>query len=163
MIDVDFIPHFLVVTLQVPEAPDVARTITCRCSFLFAFPFSNHLCSLGLLHFAGMMFTTFIILFIFWKHFEHIMFYDVIQDKANEGKLRIASLCEQVQHHQDKVFNLYQQFDSAFGNFKASKDNGAFQATVKKINSEHKTEVQAMQDLQTKLKNENSEAADKVI
>lgn len=88
--------------------------------------------------------------------------FSISTDKQSEGKLRVAGLCERVQQRQDKIGSHYKQLEDAMTHFKSSKDLNAFQTTHKKINAEHKADVQALQELQGKLKTECAEVADKV-
>lgn len=52
------------------------------------------------------------------------------------------------------------QFEDAIVKLKSSKDLSAFGAATKKVNTDHKTETQAITDLANSLK--GSDAADKV-
>jgi len=88
--------------------------------------------------------------------------FSISKDKQSEGKLRIAGICERVQTLQDKITALYSQLETVFTQFKSNKDSHTFQAALKKANAEHKTNVQELQELNSKLKIEGSDAADKV-
>uniref|UniRef100_A0A646QCR6 Dolichyl-diphosphooligosaccharide--protein glycosyltransferase subunit 1 n=1 Tax=Hemiscolopendra marginata TaxID=943146 RepID=A0A646QCR6_9MYRI len=88
--------------------------------------------------------------------------FSITKDEASESKLKIASMCEQVQIHHERRTNIYQHYENAINQFKSSKDNGAFQATQKKLTSEHKNEGQQIVEIINKLKLEASDLAEKV-
>ena len=76
--------------------------------------------------------------------------------------MRVASLIEQIQSTHDKRSALYQSYDDAINKFKSSKDLSSFQAQRKKIDADHKSLTQQIANMQTKLKSENAEIAEKV-
>lgn len=86
----------------------------------------------------------------------------ITKDEASECKMKVSGFCEQLQVHHDKRTTIYQRYEQAINNFKSNKDNSGFQATQKKLNSEHKNETQAIAELLTSLKQEAPEVADKV-
>ena len=77
--------------------------------------------------------------------------------------MRVASLIEDVQSTQDKRSALYQSYDDAIDKFKGGKDQQAFVNSRKKIDADYKQQTQHIQSLQTQLKSEGSELAEKVI
>ncbi|XP_046542465.1 dolichyl-diphosphooligosaccharide--protein glycosyltransferase subunit 1-like [Haliotis rubra] len=88
--------------------------------------------------------------------------FSITKDEAKESRMRVASLLEEVQSAQDKRSALYQSYDDAINKFKSSKDSSAFTSSRKKIDSDYKQLTQQIQTLQTQLKNEGSEASEKV-
>lgn len=77
--------------------------------------------------------------------------------------MRVASLVEEVQSSHDRRSALYQSYDDAINKYKSNKDANAFAATRKKVDGDYKTLTQQINDLQTKLKNEGSDLAEKVM
>ncbi|KAH9381406.1 hypothetical protein HPB48_009014 [Haemaphysalis longicornis] len=84
------------------------------------------------------------------------------QDPAHESKLQVGGLLEKAAATQDRRADLYAQQDAALAKYKSSKDASGFQATLKKINAEHKTLTQNLSDCLAKLKQESAEAAEPV-
>jgi len=76
--------------------------------------------------------------------------------------MRISSLLEEVQSAQDKRSALYQSYDDAIDKFKGSKDLTNFVAQRKKIDADYKQLTQQIQALQSQLKTEGSDMAEKV-
>ena len=76
--------------------------------------------------------------------------------------MRIAALIEEVQGVQDRRSALYQSYEDAVNKFKSNKNQNAFMTNRKKIDADHKQLTQQMATLLSKLKSENSDAADKV-
>lgn len=76
--------------------------------------------------------------------------------------MRVSSLIDEVQSAHDRRSALYQSYDDAINKFKSSKDVTAFSASRKKIDADYKQLTQQIQNLQTQLKAEGSEAAEKV-
>ncbi|KAL1416148.1 hypothetical protein MTO96_006415 [Rhipicephalus appendiculatus] len=79
-----------------------------------------------------------------------------------ESKLQVSGLLEKVAATQDRRADLYARHDEALAKYKASKDASGFQASLKKINAEHKTLTQTLADCLTRLKQESIEAAEPV-
>lgn len=77
--------------------------------------------------------------------------------------MRVASLVEEVQSAHDRRSALYQSYDDAINKYKSTKDANTFAATRKKVDADYKSLTQQISDLQTKLKNEGSDLAEKVI
>ena len=90
------------------------------------------------------------------------MFSTDTQDEASESRMRVSSLIEQVQAGQDRRSALYQSYEDAVNKYKASKDSTSFTANRKKIDADYKQLTQHVGDLQSKLKLEGSDAADRV-
>ncbi len=76
--------------------------------------------------------------------------------------MRVAGLIEQVQGVIDRRSALYQSYDDAINKFKQSKDDKSFGGNCKKINTDYKQLTQQIAGIHTKLKQEGSDAADKV-
>lgn len=76
--------------------------------------------------------------------------------------MRVASLVEEVQSAHDRRSALYQSYDDAINKYKSTKDTNTFAATRKKVDTDYKSLTQQIGDLQTKLKNEGSDLAEKV-
>ncbi|KFM78242.1 Dolichyl-diphosphooligosaccharide--protein glycosyltransferase subunit 1, partial [Stegodyphus mimosarum] len=88
--------------------------------------------------------------------------FSITRDPTKESKLRVSGLVEAIHGHSDKRADIYAKFDEALNKFKHNKDLIHYQATVKKLNAEHKNETQAIADLLLKLKHEGSDVAEKV-
>jgi len=76
--------------------------------------------------------------------------------------MRTASLIEQVQGLHDRRSALYQTYEDAVNKFKANKEQTAFTANRKKIDTDHKQLTQQVAQLQQQLKAEGSDAAEKI-
>lgn len=90
------------------------------------------------------------------------MDFSITKDEAKESKMRVASILEEVQSLQDKRSALYQSFDDAVNKFKSTKDATNFTNSRKKIDGDYKQLTQQIQGLQSQLKNEGADAAEKV-
>ena len=77
--------------------------------------------------------------------------------------MRISSLIEEVQSTHDKRSALYQSYDDAINKFKANKDVSQLMSSRKKIDADYKQLTQQIQNLQAQLKQETSDAAEKVV
>lgn len=88
--------------------------------------------------------------------------FTISKDPAHESKLQVGGLLEKAAATQDRRADLYAQQDAALAKYKTSKDAAGFQATLKKINAEHKTLTQNLADCLAKLKQESTEAAEPV-
>lgn len=84
------------------------------------------------------------------------------KDPTKESKLQIARIIENIHNHCDARADVYAKLDESLSKFKHNKDLSSYQATVKKLNAEHKNETQAVAELLQKLKHEGSDIADKV-
>jgi len=76
--------------------------------------------------------------------------------------MRVASLVEQAQAAHDRRSALYQSYEDAVNKYKSTKDLTMFSANRKKIDTDHKTLSQQIGTIQSKLKAEGADAADKV-
>lgn len=88
--------------------------------------------------------------------------FSITKDEAKESKMRVASILEEVQSLQDKRSALYQSFDDAVNKFKSTKDATSFSNSRKKIDADYKQLTQQIQGLQSQLKNEGADTAEKV-
>jgi len=88
--------------------------------------------------------------------------FSITKDEASESRMRVASMVEQIQATHDKRSALYQSYADAINKFKASKDTSNFYSSRKKIDTDHKSLTQQIAGLQTKLKADSSDIADKV-
>nr|CAG4638394.1 EOG090X04O4 [Cyclestheria hislopi] len=87
--------------------------------------------------------------------------FSITKDEANENRLRVAGIAETVVKHQQKRSALYHQYEEQLNKFKQSKDSNAFQAALKNIQAELKSETQAI-DASAQLKGEGASLAEKV-
>ncbi|XP_076333063.1 dolichyl-diphosphooligosaccharide--protein glycosyltransferase subunit 1 [Tachypleus tridentatus] len=83
-------------------------------------------------------------------------------DPQRENRLHASGLVERILKHQDKLSDIYFQYDAALMKYKVNKDNASYQVTVKKLNSDHKNEVQAIAEALSKMKQDGSELVEKV-
>jgi len=88
--------------------------------------------------------------------------FSITKDEASESRMRVAGLVEEVQAAHDKRSALYQAYEDATNRFKASKDAQRFSADRKKIDMDHKALTAQLGQLQTKLRADSVETADKV-
>ncbi|KAK2177069.1 hypothetical protein NP493_619g00046 [Ridgeia piscesae] len=104
--------------------------------------------------------TAFYLLFVIVIVYVRLDF-SISKDEASERHMRIAALIEEVQGVQDRRSALYQSYEDAVNKFKSNKNQNAFMTNRKKIDADHKQLTQQMATLLSKLKAENSDAADK--
>ncbi|KAK8768997.1 hypothetical protein V5799_014539 [Amblyomma americanum] len=88
--------------------------------------------------------------------------FTINKDPVHESKLQVGGLLEKAATIQDRRANLYSQHDDALMKYKSGRDATGFQATLKKINAEHKTLTQSLADCAARLKHESAEAAEPV-
>lgn len=88
--------------------------------------------------------------------------FTITRDPVKESKLRVSGLTELVHNHHDKRADIYVRCDEALNKYKHNKDLVGYQTQLKKLNNDHKTETQAINELLSKLKHEGSEIAEKV-
>ncbi|GIY26460.1 dolichyl-diphosphooligosaccharide--protein glycosyltransferase subunit 1 [Caerostris extrusa] len=86
----------------------------------------------------------------------------IIYDPTKESRLRVSGFIETIHNHCDNRKTICAKFDEALSKFKHNKDLNNYQTIVKKLNTDHKTETQAIAELLSKLKQEGSDGADKV-
>jgi len=88
--------------------------------------------------------------------------FSITVDEGAEAKMKVAGYCEKVANLQDRRSALYLAMEDAMVKVKSSKDVNAFQATMKKINNDHKNETTGISELQVTIKNVNPDLGDKV-
>ena len=84
--------------------------------------------------------------------------FNLTSDPFKEVTAKVASTLSLVVRHQENRETLYENYDTATSKFKAQKDANSYQATLKRLNSEHKQESQAIADLISRLKDEGASA-----
>ncbi|XP_071960076.1 dolichyl-diphosphooligosaccharide--protein glycosyltransferase subunit 1-like [Antedon mediterranea] len=87
--------------------------------------------------------------------------FSITKDEANETRMKVASLVEQVLKAQDTRNDLFKRYEKAIADYKSSKSLSAFQSAVKKINSQLKEVTQTVAAIQTSVK-QQSEVAEKI-
>uniref|UniRef100_A0A1W7RAP9 Dolichyl-diphosphooligosaccharide--protein glycosyltransferase subunit 1 n=1 Tax=Hadrurus spadix TaxID=141984 RepID=A0A1W7RAP9_9SCOR len=88
--------------------------------------------------------------------------FTITRDPQKESRLRISGLIEHIQNHHEKRTDLYSRYDNILNKYKANKDSSSYQASMKTVNTEHKNETQAINELLQKMKQEGSDAAEKI-
>ncbi|XP_055883590.1 dolichyl-diphosphooligosaccharide--protein glycosyltransferase subunit 1-like isoform X1 [Biomphalaria glabrata] len=125
--------------------------------FELHFTFQKHLLLQEPLLVVGVFYFLFLAVIIYVR-----LDFAITKDEAKESRMRVSSLIDEVQSAHDRRSALYQSYDDAINKFKSSKDVTAFSASRKKIDADYKQLTQQIQNLQTQLKAEGSEAAEKV-
>ena len=82
--------------------------------------------------------------------------FNLTTDPFKDVSHKVAATLSVLTRHQENREALYEQYDSATSKFKSQKDTNAYQATLKRLNGEHKQETQAIADLITRLKDEGA-------
>jgi len=72
-----------------------------------------------------------------------------------------SGILESVFKRHAKRAVVYETYDASLEKLKKTKDVSSFQATLKNITADHKTETQAINDLYVKCRNENPDMAEK--
>jgi len=90
------------------------------------------------------------------------MDFSITVDEGAEAKMKVAGYCEKVANLQDRRSALYQAMEDAMVKVKSTKDINAFQATLKKISADHKSETTGISELQITIKNVNPDLGEKV-
>ncbi|CAD5114442.1 DgyrCDS3573 [Dimorphilus gyrociliatus] len=88
--------------------------------------------------------------------------FSITKDEAEESRLRVSSLIEQLQAAHDRRSALVQSYEDAINKFKSSKDSNAFTSARKKNDADYKQLTGQIDSIAQKLKAEQSEEADKV-
>lgn len=84
--------------------------------------------------------------------------FNLTTDPFKDVSHKVASTLSLITRHQENREVLYEQYDSATVKFKSQKDANAYQATLKRLNGEHKQETQSVTDLINRLKEEGASA-----
>jgi oligosaccharyltransferase complex subunit alpha (ribophorin I) len=82
--------------------------------------------------------------------------FSLTKNPVKESAHKVSGIVESLLRHQDRRSTIYGQYDQATVKFKSSKDSATYQATLKRLHSEHKQETQAIADLLTKMKNDGA-------
>ena len=88
--------------------------------------------------------------------------FSITHNESNETRLRIRAIWEQLSDSNIKRTSLYEKLEDALNSYKTSKDLKAFNELKKKLESEFKTLQQDLTSLQTKVRAESADAAEKV-
>ncbi|CAG2164069.1 unnamed protein product, partial [Oppiella nova] len=90
--------------------------------------------------------------------------FSISKNPQKQSSAKINAINDSIIGHHDRRATVYEQLDKASNKFKTTKDLAAFQAIQKRLNAEHKTETQAITDLQARLKQEgaSSESLERV-
>ncbi|XP_028679888.1 dolichyl-diphosphooligosaccharide--protein glycosyltransferase subunit 1 [Erpetoichthys calabaricus] len=88
--------------------------------------------------------------------------FSITKDPAAEVRMKVASITEQVLTSVNKRLGLYRHFDEVINKYKQSRDTGALNSGRKTLESEHRTLTNEIASLQSRLKAEGSDLADKV-
>jgi len=115
----------------------------------------------SMLHEPLILISAFFLLFLASIIYVRLDF-SITVDEGAEAKMKVAGYCEKVAAVQDRRSALYQAMEDAMVRLKSSKDVNAFQASLKKIAGDHKTETSAVSDLQATIKNVNPDLSEKV-
>jgi len=109
----------------------------------------------------AMVIVAFFILFsvvIVWVRLD----FSVTKDEASESRLRVAGLIEDVQAAHDKRSALYQSYEDAVNKYKAGKDHPKLINDRKKIDNDHKVLSAHITTLQSKLRLDSVDGAEKI-
>ncbi|KAL0978565.1 hypothetical protein UPYG_G00172310 [Umbra pygmaea] len=88
--------------------------------------------------------------------------FSITKDPAAEVRMKVASITEQVLTLVNKRLGLYRHMDEVVNRYKQSRDTGALNSGRKTLEAEHRTLTNDISSLQTRLKAEGSDLADKV-
>lgn len=88
--------------------------------------------------------------------------FSITKDPAVEVRMKVASITEQVLTLVNKRLGLYRHFDEVINKYKQSRDMGALNSGRKTLEAEHRTLTNEVASLQSRLKAEGSDLADKV-
>lgn len=108
-----------------------------------------------------------LIVFVFYSVFLLVIIYvrldfSIAKDTVTECRMRVAGLCEKIMVHQDKRSYLYKLYDSQLAKLKSTKDVNSFNASMKSINNEYKTETNIITEYCQKLKPNAPDIYDKL-
>lgn len=115
-----------------------------------------------------MLLEPFLIIVAFYLLFLLVIIYvrldfSLTKDEAGESRMRVAGFCEKLLSHQNKRVTCYRNYDEQLAKLKLSKDINAFQASMKNINQEYKSESMHISDILLKLKADAPELSDKLL
>ncbi|KAM9408110.1 dolichyl-diphosphooligosaccharide--protein glycosyltransferase subunit 1 [Pholidichthys leucotaenia] len=86
----------------------------------------------------------------------------ITKDPAAEVRMKVASITEQVLTLVNKRLGLYRHMDEVVNRYKQSRDMGALNSGRKTLEADHRTLTNEISSLQSRLKAEGSDLADKV-
>ncbi|XP_034389144.1 dolichyl-diphosphooligosaccharide--protein glycosyltransferase subunit 1 [Cyclopterus lumpus] len=86
----------------------------------------------------------------------------ITKDPAAEVRMKVASITEQVLTLVNKRLGLYRHMDEVVNRYKQSRDTGALNSGRKTLEADHRTLTNEISSLQSRLKAEGSDLADKV-
>lgn len=84
--------------------------------------------------------------------------FNLTTDPFRDVSQKVAATLALITRHQENRESLYEQYDTATTKFKSQKDVSAYQATLKRLNAEHKQETQSIGDLIARLKEQGASA-----
>jgi len=105
--------------------------------------------------------TAFFLLFLLSIIYVRLDF-SITVDECAQAKMKVAGYCEKVASLQDRRVALYQAMEDAMVKLKSNKNVADFQAALKRIAADAKTETTAIAELQTTIKNVNPDLGEKV-
>ncbi|CAF1521884.1 unnamed protein product [Adineta ricciae] len=88
--------------------------------------------------------------------------FSITHNESNETRLRIKAIWEQLSDSNIKRTSLYEKLEDALNSYKTSKDLKAFNELKKKLESEFKNLQQDLTSLQTKVRADSADAAEKI-
>ncbi|XP_072136339.1 dolichyl-diphosphooligosaccharide--protein glycosyltransferase subunit 1 [Mobula birostris] len=88
--------------------------------------------------------------------------FSITKDPAAEARMKVASITEQVLTLVNKRLGLYRLFEEAVNKYKQSRDIGTLNSGRKSLETEHRSLSGDISALQSKLKSEGSDLAEKV-
>ncbi|XP_048403593.1 dolichyl-diphosphooligosaccharide--protein glycosyltransferase subunit 1 [Stegostoma tigrinum] len=88
--------------------------------------------------------------------------FSITKDPAAEARMKVASITEQVLTLVNKRLGLYRHFEEAVNKYKQSRDVGTLNSGRKTLETEHRGLSADITSLQSKLKAEGSDLAEKV-
>ncbi|CAK9290897.1 unnamed protein product [Gordionus sp. m RMFG-2023] len=88
--------------------------------------------------------------------------FSITKDEMSETKLRVSGQLDKIKYLQHERNTLYDSYTECIGKFKIDKDLTNFTGNKKKIESELKKIHQKINDLQSSLKGDSNDMADKI-
>lgn len=88
--------------------------------------------------------------------------FSITKDPAAEVRMKVASITEQVLTLVNKRLGLYRHMDEVVNRYKQTRDAGALNGGRKTLEADHRTLTNDINSLQTRLKAEGSDLAEKV-
>lgn len=88
--------------------------------------------------------------------------FSITKDPAAEARMKVASITEQVLTLVNKRLGLYRHFEESVNKYKQSRDIGTLNSGRKSLETEHRSLSGDISALQSKLKGEGSDLAEKV-